>query len=503
MRAWKFGRWPRHPGSRTRTSHARPARGLTLDIWRGTLEGRVLLSVAELRIASYNIASATSTGAPRAGLGTILQAIGAEAVDGVSRPIDVLALQEVKSQATTTADVVAILNGIYGAGTYSRGSLDGASTGGGVVGLAYNTKTVQLVSESAVGTSSASGQPRQEIRYRFRPLGTSGPDDFYLYNGDYKAGSDSTSRNRRSVEARAVRADADALGPGVQVIYAGDFNTYSSDEAGYQALIASGNGQASDPINRPGTWHNNAAFAGIDNQATAVTAPSGLFGGGLNDRFDFQLISRALANGSGLEYEPGSYHAFGNNGSVPLRRGINDPANTALAGLPNRSQVLSLLTTVSDQLPVVADYVLVPSLSISGASLAEGNSGATIAKFRVALSQATSVPVTVHYASSNGTATAGQDYGAVSGTLTFTPGQAVQYISVPIYGDALGEPDEAYSVRLSSPTWTTLAVGQAAGTILNDDNGLSINDVSSAEGNGGTRAFTFTVSLSGPATTFP
>ena len=84
---------------------------------------------------------------------------------------------------------------------------------------------------------------------------------------------------------------------------------------------------------------------------------------------------------------------------------------------------------------MVADYVLVPSLSISGVSLAKGNSGSTVAKFSVAISQATSVPATVHYATANGSATAGQDYGAVSGTLTFAPGQTVQYISVPVYGD--------------------------------------------------------------------
>ena len=90
------------------------------------------------------------------------------------------------------------------------------------MGVVYNTETVQLVEEQAVGVSSVQGQPRQEVRYQFRPLGTSGAYDFYLYNGYYKAGNDSTSRNRRLTEALAVREDADDLGAGAQIIYAGD-----------------------------------------------------------------------------------------------------------------------------------------------------------------------------------------------------------------------------------------------------------------------------------------
>src|SRR3954468_10539627 len=105
MPAWILGRCCRRSGGRLRRSGGRQARRFAPDPGLGTLEGRVLLSASFLRIASYNIA--TSSGTPRSGLGTILQAIGSEAVNGLSRPVDVLALQEVRSQVTTTADVVA------------------------------------------------------------------------------------------------------------------------------------------------------------------------------------------------------------------------------------------------------------------------------------------------------------------------------------------------------------------------------------------------------------
>jgi hypothetical protein len=97
------------------------------------LEGRLAPAgpVPGLRIATYNITSAGTGGIPRDGLGTILEAVGAEPVGGVSRPPDVLALQEVRSQATTTEYVAGLLNGLYGEGVYARGSLDGRTTGTG------------------------------------------------------------------------------------------------------------------------------------------------------------------------------------------------------------------------------------------------------------------------------------------------------------------------------------------------------------------------------------
>ncbi len=66
-----------------------------------------------------------------------------------------------------------------------------------------------------------------------------------------------------AVEANSIRADADALGQGTLIVYAGDFNMRSSSEAAFQKLISPGNGQALDPIGRLGTWHNNPSFVDV------------------------------------------------------------------------------------------------------------------------------------------------------------------------------------------------------------------------------------------------
>src|SRR5207249_4759706 len=85
-----------------------------------------------------------------------------------------------------------------------------------------------------------------------------------------------------------------------------------------------------------------------------------------------------------------------------------------------------------------------------------------------------------------------------SGQLTFLPNETSKTIVVTINGDTKNEADETFSVNLSNTVNAQISDGQGAGTITNDDPvpTLSIGDVSRAEGNAGTTAFTFTLSLS-------
>ncbi len=78
-------------------------------------------------------------------------------------------------------------------------------------------------------------------------------------------------------------------------------------------------------------------------------------------------------------------------------------------------------------------------------------------------------PVTVDYATTDGTATAGSDYTAVNGTLTFAPGVTEQEVRVPITGDETVEPNESFFVNLSNPVNDVIADGQGEATILDDD----------------------------------
>jgi probable HAF family extracellular repeat protein len=138
-----------------------------------------------------------------------------------------------------------------------------------------------------------------------------------------------------------------------------------------------------------------------------------------------------------------------------------------------------------------------PTISVSDVTVTEGNTGNVAAVFTVTLSAASTQPVTVAYATANGTATAGSDYQATSSTLTFSPGQTSKTITILVNGDRLGEPNEIFFVNLSGPTNGIIADGRGVGTILDDEPRISIGDVSMAEGRKGkTTLFTFTVTLS-------
>src|SRR4029077_20082888 len=107
----------------------------------------------------------------------------------------------------------------------------------------------------------------------------------------------------------------------------------------------------------------------------------------------------------------------------------------------------------------------------------------------------------VNYSTSNGTATAGSDYTAASGMLTFTPGQTSQPISVTVQGETVYEPNETFTVTLSNPTAATLGTFFATGTILNDDPlpAITIGDASINEGASGAAKSVFPAILANPS----
>lgn len=108
-----------------------------------------------------------------------------------------------------------------------------------------------------------------------------------------------------------------------------------------------------------------------------------------------------------------------------------------------------------------------PTVSIGNAQATEPASGSTNAVFTVSLSAASTTPVTVAYSTSNITATAGSDYNAINGTVTFAPGETSKTVAVAILADTLTESTETFRLTLATPTNATLATSsQGTGTIL-------------------------------------
>lgn len=115
-----------------------------------------------------------------------------------------------------------------------------------------------------------------------------------------------------------------------------------------------------------------------------------------------------------------------------------------------------------------------PSFSVSNAgSVIEGG----VLVFTVAKSGVTSTSFSVSYAAAGGTATAGSDFVATSGTLTFAANESAKQVSVTTIDDALSEMSETVVVTLSGPTGgATIGIGQGSGTISDNDGMTTLTD---------------------------
>ena len=101
-------------------------------------------------------------------------------------------------------------------------------------------------------------------------------------------------------------------------------------------------------------------------------------------------------------------------------------------------------------------------------TIVEGNTSPQNASYSVSLSNASTQSITVQYATTNGTATAGVDYTSTTGTLTFNPGDTSKVINIPILNDSLNEANETFTLTLNSPTNASLGTTANITTTITD-----------------------------------
>ena len=148
----------------------------------------------------------------------------------------------------------------------------------------------------------------------------------------------------------------------------------------------------------------------------------------------------------------------------------------------------------------IIDNDPVPSITVFDNSAFEQTGADNNVSFTVRLSNPSFSAISVDYATADGTALAGSDYVAASGTVTFNAGQTEKTFNVTIKDDTTDEVNETFLVNLSNPSNATIADGQSQGRIFdNDGPTISINDVSVTEGQSGRTNATFTISLSAPS----
>lgn len=126
----------------------------------------------------------------------------------------------------------------------------------------------------------------------------------------------------------------------------------------------------------------------------------------------------------------------------------------------------------------------VPRVSITDASLVEGDGGSALMSFELVLDAPSNGSVAVGVATDLGTATPNLDYTPTSATLTFPAGATSIVFQVPVIGDTVPEPGETFLARLSSPVDAVLGDAEAVGTIIDDDAGVPVGAPIAAPGPG-------------------
>ena len=183
--------------------------------------------------------------------------------------------------------------------------------------------------------------------------------------------------------------------------------------------------------------------------------------------------------------------------------GVTNVATATLDGVQSeQATVTAPWISAATQLPVV-------SISPSSALVAEDKGKVS---FDVELDNSSLQTITVKYATSDDTATAGEDYTAISGTLTFEPESTSATLEIPIADDDVDESDESLDLTLSDPTNATLGTSSATAMIRdNDTAGLTLSPASLVVPEGGNAEYTValaskptaevTVTISGVANT--
>lgn len=145
-----------------------------------------------------------------------------------------------------------------------------------------------------------------------------------------------------------------------------------------------------------------------------------------------------------------------------------DPGETKSFGLivtdPDSSNAPSSGVLIPDWVPN-----LTPTITGSGPSVQETDSAGVSAVFQFTLNTALSDEVSFSYTTQSGTATAGSDFAASSGTVTFAAGELSQEVTVGIIGDDLDEGTERFSLSLTNAVNADLTQASLTATILDDD----------------------------------
>jgi endonuclease/exonuclease/phosphatase family metal-dependent hydrolase len=182
-----------------------------------------------------------------------------------------------------------------------------------------------------------------------------------------KANQGSTNEQSRLLSINEFATALDDLNPDSFVLFAGDFNVYSSNEPAYQKILDAGNNivikDLQNLTNSVQNWHNNATYQTIHTQSTRTSSAEfgDGAGGGMDDQFDFIFLSENLLNNSEtVHYKANTYDSYGNNENC-----FNNRIDAAACNGAFSQNLRNDLYNMSDHLPVILELQSNQTLSIT------------------------------------------------------------------------------------------------------------------------------------------
>lgn len=264
---------------------------------------------------------------------------------------DVLVVNELGSNVSYADRIVNNVLNTNGRTYFNHGPLTNYSGGDIANMLFYNTEKLSLHSHFYITTVNR--DINGYTMYYNTPNLAAGDTIFTTFLlAHLKAGTGSDNEQKRYSQVVQLMAKLESIGTYGNYCFSGDFNFYEAAEDGYQYLINYPNSlyKFYDPINQAGKWNNNSAYRSIHTQSTHSDNNGCASSGGLDDRFDFILVSPPVYYGSRkVKCVCDSYHAVGNDGNH-FNKSINEGDNQDVP-----AYVANALYTMSDHLPLVMD----------------------------------------------------------------------------------------------------------------------------------------------------
>jgi len=326
------------------------------------ISSNLIFAQSDIKIMSYNVLNYPQ--------GEMLNRI-----DTLSKILDfyepdLLLLQELKSEQglQDIAEELNTLFGAYRAGIYVPQISNPSNTWRLQQNLIYNEAVFELVSEQAIETLY------RDINYfQLRILkedGTQSTEILHTYVTHLKSSQGSANEQLRLSMVEVLNNHISLLPPESNVVVAGDFNVYYGGEPAYQLLLnANGTNTLYDPINMPGWAGSNFPNQDIYTQSTRLSSLDDGSGGGMDDRFDFVLLSEQLMNSDAkIFYKADSYKALGNNGTCYNQDLIDC---STIDNVPY--DLLRSLYHMSDHLPVVLSLEINAAVSAKELLLSSEN----------------------------------------------------------------------------------------------------------------------------------